>query len=248
MFPHCPRHRRLVKVAQYRIPRRRTIPPLVLSLSSEDGIVPSGDIIPAQVRAITEVGVARGHRYGLLGRCAHRGGEAHKQAIAFAIRHRPGPEGGTKEVNLRISIGAFPCFLGTTESSDSRYPFRQAPFSSPDPTTDRDQQEALTLQYGEDMGVMCLLYARVALQVLGYPDQALATARRTGERSHEAELYRLKGEFMLEPLESGAPSPEAEAKACFVRTLDIARSQGTRLFELRAAVSLGRLRMRQGKR
>lgn len=31
--------------------------------------------------------------------------------------------------------GAFPCFIGTTESSDSRYPFRQAPFSSPDRTT-----------------------------------------------------------------------------------------------------------------
>jgi tetratricopeptide (TPR) repeat protein len=39
---------------------------------------------------------------------------------------------------------------------------------------DRDQQEALILQYGEDMGIMCLHFARVALQVLGYPDQALA--------------------------------------------------------------------------
>jgi predicted ATPase len=80
--------------------------------------------------------------------------------------------------------------------------------------------------------------------------EALATARRTGERWYEADLYRLKGELMLEPLESGAPSPktEAEAEACFEQALDIARSQETRLFELRAAVSLGRLRKRQGKK
>jgi predicted ATPase len=78
--------------------------------------------------------------------------------------------------------------------------------------------------------------------------EALATARRTGERWYEADLYRLKGELMLEPLESGAPSPETEAEACFAQALNIARSQGTRLFELRAAVSLGRLRKRQGKK
>jgi hypothetical protein len=35
----------------------------------------------------------------------------------------------------RVRSGAFPCFIGTTESSDSRYPFQQAPFSSPDRTT-----------------------------------------------------------------------------------------------------------------
>jgi tetratricopeptide (TPR) repeat protein len=42
---------------------------------------------------------------------------------------------------------------------------------------DRHQQEALILQYGQDMGVMCLHYARVALQVLGYADQALVSSR-----------------------------------------------------------------------
>ena len=52
---------------------------------------------------------------------------------------------------------------------------------------------------------------------------------------------------MLEPLESGVPSPETEAEACFDQALDIARRQGARLFELRAVMSLGRLRMRQGR-
>jgi predicted ATPase len=240
-------------------------------------------------------------------------------------------------------------------------------------TYDRDQQDALIHQYGQDIGGVCLHYARIALQVLGYPDQALArsqealalaealshpftlahdlassayfyqfrreertaqaraeaaidlvaehglppmlgaqgtliwswalveqgqaeegiaqmrdaldvfqtvgfhllwpynlgllaealgkagraqeglavlgealaTARRTGERWYDAELYRLKGELTLEPLEPGAPSPEAEA--CFVKALDIARRQEARLFELRAAMSLGHLRMRQGR-
>ncbi|MGH2708522.1 MAG: hypothetical protein ACRDJK_09540, partial [Actinomycetota bacterium] len=42
---------------------------------------------------------------------------------------------------------------------------------------DRHQQEALILQYGEGLGVICLHYARVGLQVLGYPDQALARSR-----------------------------------------------------------------------
>ncbi|MGH8586403.1 MAG: hypothetical protein ACREWE_09560 [Gammaproteobacteria bacterium] len=241
---------------------------------------------------------------------------------------------------------------------------------------DRHRQEALIVQYGEDMGVMCLLYARAALQVLGYPDQALArsrealalaealshpfilaqeiannaffyqlrrddqtaqaraeaaidlvgehgfspfwgahgtlvrgwalaqqgqaeegiahmrhaldvfqtigfhrlrpynlqllaealrkagraqeglavlaealaTGRRTGERWYDAELYRLKAELTLETLESGIPGVDREAEACFDKALDFARRQGARLFELRAVMSLARLRMRQGKK
>jgi hypothetical protein len=45
-----------------------------------------------------------------------------------------------------------------------------------------------------------------------------------------------------------APSPEAEAEACFIRAIDIARRQGARLFELRAVMSLGRLQLRQAGR
>ena len=83
----------------------------------------------------------------------------------------------------------------------------------------------------------------------GVLEEALVTAERTGERWYDAELYRLKGELMLQPSGSGVPSaePEAEAEPCFLRAIDIARSQGARLFELRAAMSLARLRQRQGK-
>ena len=47
----------------------------------------------------------------------------------------------------------------------------------------------------------------------------------------------------------GSPSPDrAEAEACFRKALAIAREQGTRGFELRAAVSLGRLLSDQRRR
>jgi hypothetical protein len=45
-----------------------------------------------------------------LSRCANRWGEAHKETGAFAILHRPGPEGATKEVKLR-SVAENPAFL-----------------------------------------------------------------------------------------------------------------------------------------
>ena len=76
--------------------------------------------------------------------------------------------------------------------------------------------------------------------------EALAMAHQTGERCCEAELYRLQGQLILEPLESGVASPKAEAEA--FRAIDISRSQGARLFELRAVMSLAHLRMRQGKK
>ena len=79
--------------------------------------------------------------------------------------------------------------------------------------------------------------------------EALATARRTGERSHEAELHRLQGELTPQPSGPGVPSRQAEpeAEACFLKAIETARQQRAKLFELRAVMSLGRLRMRQGR-
>ena len=74
-------------------------------------------------------------------------------------------------------------------------------------------------------------------------DEALASVEDTGERLYEAELHRLKGAVLLTK-----SIPEAsEAEACFRRSLDIARDQGGRLWELRAAVSLARLWHERGK-
>src|SRR5262249_23360189 len=67
--------------------------------------------------------------------------------------------------------------------------------------------------------------------------EALAAAEASGARGADAELYRLRGDLLRR-----LPSPEfTEIEACFRRALAVAREQGTRGFELRAAVSLARL-------
>jgi predicted ATPase len=60
----------------------------------------------------------------------------------------------------------------------------------------------------------------------------------------EAELYRLKGELLL----GVSADNSAEAETCFHQALEIARRQQAKSLELRAAMSLGRLWQRQGKR
>ena len=75
--------------------------------------------------------------------------------------------------------------------------------------------------------------------------EALALIDTNAERLYEAELYRLKGELVLQ---SGAQSPESEAEACFQQAIDIARRQSAKSLELRAVMSLCRLRQQQGKR
>ena len=74
--------------------------------------------------------------------------------------------------------------------------------------------------------------------------EALATIARSAVRWWEAELYRLKGELLLQ---HSAAQPE-EAEACFQQALDIARRQQAKSLELRAAMSLSRLWQQQGKR
>ena len=74
-------------------------------------------------------------------------------------------------------------------------------------------------------------------------EEALVHVDRTGERLWEAELHRLKGE-LLSQLKA---VPRAEAEACFQQALAVARGQGARWWELRAAMSLARLWQQQGK-
>ena len=83
---------------------------------------------------------------------------------------------------------------------------------------------------------------------LEFMSQALAEVERGGERYYEAELFRLKGELLLR--KSGAndrPALEKEAEACFQQSLAVARRQMAKSFELRTAVSLGRLLKKQGR-
>jgi predicted ATPase len=66
--------------------------------------------------------------------------------------------------------------------------------------------------------------------------EALEGIESSGQRMHEAELWRLRGELLL--LEGEA---EAEAARCFHRALQVAQEQQARSWELRAATSLARL-------
>jgi class 3 adenylate cyclase/predicted ATPase len=82
--------------------------------------------------------------------------------------------------------------------------------------------------------------------------EALALVEKNKERWTEAELYRLKGELTLQQSKvqspsSEAPSPRAEAEVCFRKAIEIARHQSAKSLELRAVMSLARLRQQQGK-
>ena len=78
----------------------------------------------------------------------------------------------------------------------------------------------------------------------GLFEDAERELKLTDERWFEAELYRTKGEFMLaRDGEAGA----AGAQALFKQALSVARSQGARMWQLRACVSSARLLQTQGK-
>ena len=69
------------------------------------------------------------------------------------------------------------------------------------------------------------------------------TMQKEGEEwTFDAELHRLRGEL----LRLGDHDP-AEVEGCYSSALELSRKQGARWFELRAAVSLGRLLFEQGR-
>ena len=73
---------------------------------------------------------------------------------------------------------------------------------------------------------------------------ALKGADQTGSQIYNAEFHRLRGELLL----ARDAADASEAEASFDRALAIARSQRAKSWELRAALSLGRLWRRQGRR
>ena len=79
----------------------------------------------------------------------------------------------------------------------------------------------------------------------------------TAAQSHEegwwiAEVYRLKGELLLaqegyKPQAEGDREKTKEAEGCFLKAIEVARSQQAKSLELRAVMSLGRLWQSQDK-
>jgi predicted ATPase len=75
--------------------------------------------------------------------------------------------------------------------------------------------------------------------------EALALARKSQNFFYEAELHRLRGVLLWQ---ADAAGNLTETEASFQQALAVARSQAARSLELRAAVSLGRLWQKQGRK
>jgi predicted ATPase len=73
---------------------------------------------------------------------------------------------------------------------------------------------------------------------------ALDAVEESSQRYCEAEIYRFKGHLHLR---EARPDVE-QAQTCFQRSLEIARHQQAKSWELRAAMSLARLWATQGRR
>jgi class 3 adenylate cyclase/predicted ATPase len=82
--------------------------------------------------------------------------------------------------------------------------------------------------------------AEVGLATL---DAQLAAIEQTGERWFDAEVHRVRGELLLKQRRPDV----AAAEAAFMRAIEIARSQQTRIFELRASLSLAKLYQMTGR-
>jgi len=74
-------------------------------------------------------------------------------------------------------------------------------------------------------------------------DDAIALAKDRQGDAYAAELYRLKGEWIL-ATDSAAT---AEAETCFHQAIQIAQQQGSRSMQLRAMTSLATLWHGQGR-
>jgi SAM domain (Sterile alpha motif) len=92
----------------------------------------------------------------------------------------------------------------------------------------------------EDLRDIMGAYGRVGRGEEGL--RLLAGPRCTEERRWESELLRLSGE-----LRATERNDEAEAERLLFRARELARRQGSKSLELRAAVSLGRLLCDQGR-
>jgi class 3 adenylate cyclase/tetratricopeptide (TPR) repeat protein len=102
--------------------------------------------------------------------------------------------------------------------------------------------------HGPAQHILLALQADAQLAI-GKPEAALASVaaglqavEKMGGAPLEAELYRLKGEALL----AGAGTPSA-AETAIQRAIDVARRQNAKSWELRAAMSLARLRRQQAR-
>jgi class 3 adenylate cyclase/predicted ATPase len=100
---------------------------------------------------------------------------------------------------------------------------------------------ALRPYFSARIAVLSAAAAASARDGIGLLDEAQEQVDQSGQRWCEAELHRSRGVLL-------SAFPDArQAESCLQRSLATARRQGARLWELRAACSLGRLWRDQGK-
>jgi predicted ATPase len=81
-------------------------------------------------------------------------------------------------------------------------------------------------------------------EALGALSLGVAQAEQQGQHYADAELHRLRGEILLDD----AADAVEEAETLFGRSIEIARRQQAKWFELRTATRLARLWQHQSKR
>ena len=102
-----------------------------------------------------------------------------------------------------------------------------------------------TICYPEFLGVLAegLSGLGELADALLIADQALERAKEGGECWYLAELLRIKGELLLQE-----PSGNSAAEACFYDARDVAQKQGALFWELRVALSVAHLRLKQNRK
>jgi class 3 adenylate cyclase/predicted ATPase len=97
----------------------------------------------------------------------------------------------------------------------------------------------------QTLSLVAQAHARCAdlCQAMAAIEEALGAAETSGERYYLAELNRVRGELLL----MSQPSNNPEAEQSFRRSIELARRQDARSWELRATTSLARLLKRQGQ-
>jgi predicted ATPase len=81
-------------------------------------------------------------------------------------------------------------------------------------------------------------------EALSVNDEALSESKRDGQGWYLPEFLRIKGELLLQ---DARPQTDTAAEACFLESIETARRQGALFWELRSALSLARLRMKQSR-
>jgi predicted ATPase len=152
-------------------------------------------------------------------------------------------------MNLAEQLG-FPFYLGMGRFSRGRARIASGERES----GIAEMQQALVelARIGSGVGAPQGLFALAeGFRKVGRHDDALgalalgvAQAEQQGQHYYDAELQRLRAEILLDTDGNAI----AEAEALFGQSLEIARRQEAKTFELRAATSLARLWQRQGKR